>query len=405
MQERRTSTIKCWLRGFTSLPRIIKKYPVSFAVLCVKALLSVIATVSGDFMGITREATVWSGYYFGSYTAWVLLFRLSYFFWLVLPINHPYLGNFPNELFFNPTPSISLLFFFLKLPIIVADVLSGLLIYKIVLMRSNSHKTAYKTFRVWFYNPIITLLAEMFGSIDVVAAMLVLACIYYFMRNRLVLSSVFLLVGIAFRTYPLLILPILLIILCRREERRIKDIGIFITFTVLPLIALFMFLTLVTNGAFLEAVSFGQVEYPYFLGPLLYFSFIENITQAEPISVTIALFILVLFVIYDHEKEAGNDRKNFRGDNNVTSYVFMLLLALFAFSYWNPQFLLWILPFATLDYGLKKSSMKLLLTYQGLSTLCMTMFSLAIYDPEYPVKVRTCFSNSFLRGETSSKLC
>jgi hypothetical protein len=148
--------------------------------------------------------------------------------------------------------------------------------------------------------------------------------------------------------------------LYKREEGRRRNISILVTTTVVPIIVAAVLLTLATNGAFLRSVTVGQGDYWFFLGPLL-FPVYTSLDQS--IALAVALYVLVLFVIYDREAQTGSYREDPLGGSNVNSYVFMLLLALFAFSQWNPQFLLWILPFVTLDLGLKKSSKKLLFSF------------------------------------------
>ncbi|WXG47411.1 MAG: hypothetical protein WED05_12250 [Candidatus Atabeyarchaeum deiterrae] len=392
MQVKTASSVGRFSQSIAFLPRTIVKHPNAFVVLCFKAFLSMITPLSGDFLGITLWAVGGQNYYNGSYIAWVAMSRLIYVFWLALPIAHPSVTAFLGIWFYNPVPSMVLLLFLLKLPMLIADAVIGVLIYKIILSRRNSHEEAYRGFKAWFYNPLVVLLGVMFGSIDIVASMLVLASVYCFARNRILPSFLLLFVSIVLRTYPILLTPILLILLWQREGTRRKLMIGLIAVTGFAVILIMFWLNMVTNGLFFLTITILQHDYLFFLSSLIYPA---SGTGGEPIALTVVLLVLTMFLIYD--RGAGKEARSGTFDNRfqVLDYVSLFLLVLLGFSYWNPQFLLWILPFAAIDLGLRKSS-KWLFSFFILTAALVIIISFGFY--------LTSLGNSFFFIQNSNPL-
>jgi len=383
MQSKLISTFRGFLKGvagfFTdlfrsiaTLPGILRRHPIPFTFLIVKAAISAVTVFSNDWLGVSLAAAEGNTGIHGSYLVWFLLFRMIFLSWLALPIDHPNLSGSLGFWYYNPTPSVTLLVLMLKVPAIVADALSGFLVYRIVLMGTNSRKNAYRGFKIWFYNPLVLLLGEMFGSADIIATMLVLVCVYYFLKERYLVSAIFLVLGTAFRTYPLLMLPILVVSLYQREERRRRNMSIFLTGVLAPIAAAIICLVVIFGARFLFEIIAGQSDYWFFLG---YFIWLADTSHDVQIATTIIMLVLVLLLIYSHKALRKGHLDPSNKDNDVLSYLFLFYLALLAFSYWHPQFLLWVIPFVTIDVGLRKSSMKLFVLF----TLTAALGSLTYY--------------------------
>ena len=114
-----------------------------------------------------------------------------------------------------------------KLSFLLCDVLTGFLLD--VLVKASRHKTKRekpsgvwlkrKSF-LWLLNPLVVNVSTR-GNAESVVSLLVVACLYFFDKQRLILSGILLGTSIHFKIYPILYsLPLTLYLLCSSFQRK-----------------------------------------------------------------------------------------------------------------------------------------------------------------------------------------
>ncbi len=96
------------------------------------------------------------------------------------------------------SPSFNLAF---KAPLIIGDLLVGLLIYRII---SDLYTEAWarRAFVLWFLNPLVILTSSMMGQFDVLPALMTLIALYFAMKQRYLLVGFALGLGTLLKVYP-----------------------------------------------------------------------------------------------------------------------------------------------------------------------------------------------------------
>jgi hypothetical protein len=106
-------------------------------------------------------------------------------------------------------PSRFLYYFLLKQPMVVADVLTAAVLFKIVL-QSKDPGSARTVFLVWLYFPLGILISAVWGALDPIALVLILLAAYFFLNMRSTTSACLLGLGIFIKTIPIVALPVFL---------------------------------------------------------------------------------------------------------------------------------------------------------------------------------------------------
>jgi len=143
-----------------------------------------------------------------SWSPWIILVRGIFYFWLwlpihqndILPLRAAMLASKPGFLM----PTHYLLTMLVKTPLILADLATGFLVYKLGTNLSGSQKTGRRAALLWLANPFATFFVEMWGTIDIIIIMLSLVSIVYLLKNRTRLSALALLSAVAIRLSPIL---------------------------------------------------------------------------------------------------------------------------------------------------------------------------------------------------------
>ncbi|MEM3727168.1 MAG: hypothetical protein QXG49_02135, partial [Candidatus Bathyarchaeia archaeon] len=230
----------------------------------------------------------------------------------------------------------------LKLPILILDGLCAFLIYKIAEV-FNKDK-ALTALTIWIFNPYVTLTSEMIGSNDLIIVFLILLSILLILKSNF-LSCFPLMVGIAFKLYPILITPVLAIYMFKKGLKR--DL-IFLILSVVIGVFLYDFWLKKAGLNF----DFTLVNY----SPLTFQAsemFLSQYTARVGLSVASATaYALLIFDYWQINKIEALITKGLLG----------FLLVYFAFFNWWPQYLLILTAFLALDYAENKNYFYAVLT-------------------------------------------
>jgi hypothetical protein len=123
-------------------------------------------------------------------------------------------------------PSESAVFtIIIKLPAMAADVVSGVLLYKLSEGRFNKR---YRLFimSVYLFNPAAFFISTIWGQIDSVTALLALAAAIYMAKEKYELSAVFFALGVLLKPQGIIFLPVLFfeflwVLLKKRQIKRL----------------------------------------------------------------------------------------------------------------------------------------------------------------------------------------
>ena len=231
--------------------------------------------------------------------------------------------------------SLPVLVLLLKLPMIASALATGYLLLKM---------TGKRTAAVfWIANPLVILVAAVWGQLDPIATLLAVLALYYYARGKQYHAYFFASVGAAVKIWPVLLIPLFLVNSLRGEGRRaVKPLS-----AVLPALA-------ATVGLY---AAFGNVaqtllvllysrSVPTFAGRLS----VNGLTWQQALtalgSPTIPIFLVVGIPLYGLELFWIYWKK----DSDMGKWIVISILIFYlTYNYVNPQYFLWILPFLVIQ--------------------------------------------------------
>lgn len=252
-------------------------------------------------------------------------FPLTYFFLGSYQIMaSPFLGSqFQNWLAdsqvqtYPSAPYVFRYLFILKLPYLIFDLLIAVGLVNFF----NNQKDKKRALIIWLFNPISLILIYVYSNVDIFPVFFSLLSLTLAKNRRLILSALMLAIGVGFKAYPIIFLPIILLN-ADSIKLRLKILA-----TVVLTLGLINGLFL-TSAAFLSStVSSGLTT--RLLYPGLSIGFGESLMLGLISLGALGSYILI--------------KKQLKGDQNYIYYLSILLL-IFSFSHFHIQWVLWILP-------------------------------------------------------------
>lgn len=233
----------------------------------------------------------------------------------------------------------------IKTPIIVCDLLSGWLLYKLAKGYGLSEKRATQLALILILNPVPALISSVWGMFDSIAVFFTLLSFHLILSGRTRLSGLSLAAGAALKIFPIfLTLPFILYLRRRGGSKE------FLSFSTSVLVGLLLS-TLPYVGSLMglvEKLAFHLTN----VGQFTYWIAISNFIQGDiigPLSFT--AFILLALLTLVRTMNAGGDEKM-----TLLNAVTGVLLAFLATSTKvNVQYTLWVLPFLLLELAMVKN--------------------------------------------------
>ncbi len=329
--------------------------------------VSVWYTLSNDLL---RGLGIYSSHTYTYPPLWALtimpLLRL-----LALAVNPIQFGQNPDRFVSQEIlpgtlqPVVSPLFLiFLKLPLLLADLGGGYCIYRIVseLVGRSRGKAALA---LWLLSPSIIWTSFGHGQFDVIPAVLTLLSAYLLYRREWISSGISLSLATLYKLYPLFFIPLYIAgILATRSDGKPWQhhlvrfmmglmapgiVFIFVPLSLPPAGASFINI-LSARGELISNIGgfspFNVLNLPLFFNlrqSLILNSGLANLlilAMQSTLSVLIAWHIKRLLV-----------KDWFSG--LLYGHVFVLVMIFLTLPATNPQYIVWIMPFLTLLYGLK----------------------------------------------------
>lgn len=261
---------------------------------------------------------------------------------------------------YSPTILSPVFLFVVKLPLILADIATGYLLYKLV-TRFSGTGLARKAYIFWIFNPLVIWTSAVHGAFDVIPAMFTVIALVYVLRAKYFWTGMSLSIAILYKLYPIYLIP-LYGILTWTDLGRDRPMR-----TALPR-SLRRLLTLVCGGAVpvllsLPVVSISDILHAVFLrqgylsslggiSPWMIdyapgFGWIWGIVASDIGILSVATSALAMAVSAVTgwalvRRGPVNIHGLLRSQVVGISAVFLTLVTV------NPQYIVWILPFLTL---------------------------------------------------------
>jgi Gpi18-like mannosyltransferase len=259
--------------------------------------------------------------------------------------------NFPSEFF---------LYLALKIPIIIGDLLMGLVLHNVVEELSGSSKLANSALVLFLLNPYVIWISSVWGMFDVLPALCTLLFLRFYLKGDRRSSFLFLGIGVAFKYYPILLLPVLLIYEWKKY-RKVAPLLYAVFLTGLPLaLTSLPFMFLFWESYFQTLFSTPLMLHELWSTPASYLSFIYVLRDAAPelfnqlmsnywwsnvlsYSMFLILYSLLLLKLYREDPKSTS-----RFINN--GFLLAILVIFLSSKMLNEQYFLWAVPFMILNF-------------------------------------------------------
>lgn len=208
--------------------------------------------------------------------------------------------------------------FLLKLPYLLFDFLLAFLLYQIF-----TKKKGETAFKLWMVNPLTLYTTFAIGQIDIFPTLMIVAALFLALRNKKSLAVLMLGIGGAFKLFPLLFLPIFVLVLNKRFWQRLKLLVI----GIIPYLAVIAPYLLFSPMYRQSALLASQTE------KMLYLKL--PLSGAEYLSVFVIGYFLLLFLA---TRLAGKKQA-------LWQLGLVLMLLFFSVTHYHPQWFFWISPF------------------------------------------------------------
>ena len=291
---------------------------------------------------------------------------------IVLPFSNPYLLGtrtyLENHIYGATSPFFNIVY---KLPIFLAEIMVGLLIYDQV-KKYRNESMAKKAFILWFFNPLVLLIGSIDGQMDTLAALMLLLAFCFFMEKKYFLSGTSIAIGAMVKIFPLYLFPLYLAFLMKlvfneHLKRKISIIqkalfhylrifsGLFLgTFiAILPLLLLGSLSraieAITTRASYVASIGgFTPFVLAVYLIPDVFpwfnaYGRPQIIYSALQIAFFVgALIVTFYYVFYSKRKPIYS--RFLQAHIGIITTIYLTSLVV------NPQYLIWVTPFLILSY-------------------------------------------------------
>lgn len=249
----------------------------------------------------------------------------------------------------------------LKLPYLIPELLVGYFLYRLFDFKKNK----ILALTLWLFNPVTLYATYVMAQYDVIAVLFTVISLLFIKDKKLFWAALFLGIGAAFKIYPLLLLPAIVVIPNKFSDKlKILALGILpYLLVVLPYLS--------SQGYRTSALVAGQTLKSFFAQ--------IPISGGESIILYPLLLIFLYLVFYYQKADLQNMWKRF----------LIILLVFFVFTHYHPQWFVWVTPFFIIDlvYSKMKHSLLIILvliSYFGLLWFFESSLTVGIFAPIFP---------------------
>jgi len=241
--------------------------------------------------------------------------------------------------------SLPVLVFLLKLHMVLSALLTGHFLKR---MTGDPWAAIW-----WVANPLVILIAVIWGQLDPISTVLVIASLFYFQKGKANQAYLLASLGAAVKVWPVLLIPLMLVVDLRKRGPRALRPLLWCLPPVLVTAGLYAAYGNLVNSLFVLLYARGI---PTFSGAFT----VNGLTWQEVLVVLksppVPLFLLVGIPAY----LACYAWVYFKRETDVVKWLIVSILILFlTYNYVNPQYFYWLVPLLILQ---KRKWMALLFT-------------------------------------------
>ena len=165
----------------------------------------------------------------------------------------PYNNMFEAYWSFTPPRvgvNLPLLDLLIKTPIIFADLLIAVVLFRMAKSFSNNEKSIY-VYCAWLFNPFTIFISSIWGAFDAIPSLLTLLSVNEIIHEKHTRSAILLSIAIMYKLYPIVLVPIFALI-CYKYSRKLWEMVKYIA------VSLGLFIALTFTTYFISAQIVGQ---------------------------------------------------------------------------------------------------------------------------------------------------
>lgn len=245
--------------------------------------------------------------------------------------------------------------FFLKLPLLIADI--GVLY---ILLKLFPHKTN-DVYLFYFFNPIVIYAIFIHSQLDIIPTALLFASIYLLTLQKLRYSALFFGLALATKFHVIIALPLILFYLYKNNNTKSG-----IKYFLITISALLLFdLPFIFSDGFIHMVLMNPKQ-------SLLFDTFYNIGSVR-LLLPVAAILMVYFHFFNQNKV---------NDDLLFFYFGLLFTVTIFFIYPGPAWYVWMIPFVSIYFIQNTNTNKTLILY-GVFSVAYLVFFLFFYKSEY----------------------
>ena len=314
----------------------IKKSSERFTSLNILILLGLLIRFAISFVTETDDLRVWRCISIYAYVYGLDIFSIYRGYGPM--IDATYLVVYPIYLVISlifPSPHIERLI--LKLPMILSDILIGVILYRLI-RKFGDERQAKVIAGLWILNPYVIWISSIWGMFDSLPTLFTLFAMERFLSKHYKSSAILLSISIGYKLYSILIVPWFLFAIYKEgKEQTLTYIEYFlvsIAILILPWKIVLSDFTTSLQGATRELIAPSLSYFPVFIAwhPTL----ADNWTY---ISGGIILSLSMVYMYYHRNRPNSLENLN----NEILFGILLIFLGPHRYIY--PAHLIWALPF------------------------------------------------------------
>jgi len=269
-------------------------------------------------------------------------------------------------------PGLSWYLFILKFPYLIFDLAVAWLLYKYF----DTPRLKYWAFLLWIFNPVTLYATFCMGVFDIIPVFFTVLSAYYLKNHKLSLSVLSMGFGVAFKMYPIFLLPFI-IFKSNNWRQRFK-------LSVLSLLPIIL-----TNLPYIYSSAYRFMVFSPKSQKMLFMEWM--LSGAEGLFP----FLLILTILYLFSQN------KFLRPKFYSSYFLAVFLLLFSVTHFHPQWFIWLTPFLIielLNYKFKEAwlYLGLLFIYLFIVFTFENSLSIGLFAPLNPLLANFQGSQSIL---------
>ena len=309
---------------------------------------------------------------YGVYIGIEIILAPFFWFWTILPVEHPNLMNITAYQHTLPAVSLGVM---MRTPILLFDIATLILLMRVVRFLTSSEEKSILAGLTWFVNPFNFYMLYFFGAMDIIPTALFLLAIHFELEGRCFRSGVSTVVSGLLRLFAFVAYPFFIPVVKTRSSR-----AIFIAGSLVPIVITICVIYLSRDT--LAAVFNIPAEQSWLLEFLGW-----NVLGSEFIRLSPVLVLLQLYVVTRFWKQ----------DANVVhlASVSLLALALGATLYGGEaQHFLWVSPLLSACVAMRLEDSWIFILTFFTALMAPTVNPFYQWTPE-PILVDTFLAGAF----------